>query len=166
VTFWGNGKMLVAFSPRVLSITSRNGPWTKYNPGLGSGISLSFSIRQNHDIPDQMCAPGHCKTMPSQSSRYPRRIFYCGELHITAEEGKPDLHYLIRQFDVPKRTSPGHITILLGNRFDQNTICMHTWFFGNGTMRIELPAAMIPSYKGQDAWISFSGLKCGWPRGA
>jgi len=138
----------------------------KHNPGLGGGISLSFSIRQNHDIPDQMCAPGHCKTMPTHSDRYPRRIFHCGELHLKGEEGKPDLDYLIRQFDVPKYASPDFITILLGNRGNLNTICMHAWFFGNGTMRVELPTAMIPSYRGEDAWISFSGLQCDRPTGA
>ncbi|KAH0285245.1 hypothetical protein M436DRAFT_79241 [Aureobasidium namibiae CBS 147.97] len=137
----------------------------KHNPDLGGGISLSFSIRQNHDIPDQMCAPGHCKAMPTHSDRYPRRIFYCGELHLKGEEGKPDLDYLIRQFDLPKRASPVHITILLENRSDQDTICMHTWFFGDGTMRIELPTAKIPGYRGEDAWISFSGLQCDRPTG-
>jgi hypothetical protein len=47
---------------------------SRHYPGLDGRISLSFSIRQNHDIPDQMCAPGHCKTMPRHSDRYPKRI--------------------------------------------------------------------------------------------
>lgn len=41
---------------------------------------------------------------------------------------------------------------------------MKAWFYGRGTMRIELPTADIPNYKGQDEYITFSGLKCGWLR--
>lgn len=131
----------------------------KYHPGLVGGISLSFSSLQDHDTSEQTCAPGHCK-----STR--RQACYCGELCLKVEEGKSDFDCLIKQFDVPEHTSPDSITILLWNRHNHDTICMHAWFFGNGTMRIELPTAMIPSYQGQDAWITFSGLKCGWPRGA
>ncbi|KAH0363884.1 hypothetical protein KCU65_g7126, partial [Aureobasidium melanogenum] len=124
----------------------------KYHPGLDGGISLSFSTEQDHDTSEQMCAPGHCK--PAR-----RQTRYCGELLLKAEEGKPDFDCLIKQFDVPEQTSSSFITILVCKRHDQDTICMHAWFFGNGTMRIELPAAMIPSYQGQDAWITFFGLR-------
>jgi hypothetical protein len=145
------------------------GEWHFHSPrhylGLDGRISLSFGIRQDHDIPDQMCAPGHCKSIPGHPKRV-RQNYYCGQLRLKAEEGRPDLDCLIRQFDVPEYTSPSHITILLNEPRSHDTICMHTWFFGDGTMRIELPTSMIRSYRGQDDWILFSGLKSGWRRDA
>ncbi|KAI4725412.1 hypothetical protein E4T49_06866 [Aureobasidium sp. EXF-10728] len=154
----------------ILPLHHIGGEWyfhsPKYNAGIAGGISLSFSTREDHDASEQVCAPGHCKPTSGQSKSQPRQSHYCGELLLKAEEGKPDFSCLIRQFDVPEQTSSNHVTILLFNRGNHDKICMHAWFFGNSTMRIELPTSMIPSYRGQDAWITFSGLKSGWPRGA
>jgi hypothetical protein len=141
------------------------GDWRFHSPrhysGLDGRISLLFSVHQSHDNPDQMCAPGHCKNVPTHSDRYPRRIHYCGELLLMAEEGRSDLCWLVRQFDVANYTSPDHMTILLGHRDSRETICMHEWFLGDGTMRIELPTSMVRSYRSEESWISFLGLKHG-----
>ncbi|KAG9564751.1 hypothetical protein KCU71_g6781, partial [Aureobasidium melanogenum] len=145
----------------IVPLHDLSGRWcfhsAKYSPGLNKDITISFYAYRDHDFPQLWCAPGHCESAPDQ-------LRHCGELRIKTEAGMRDFHCLIQQFRVPKQTSLDPVSITLWELYNKRAITMKAWFYGRGTMRIELPTADIPNYKGQDEYITFSGLKCGWLR--
>lgn len=112
----------------------------KHNPGPNKDTTISFYAPQNHDFPQRWCAPGYCDSAPDQLS-------HRGELRIKTNAGARGFHCLVQQFRSSEQTSLGTVSITLWELCNKCAISMKAWFYGRGTMRIEILTVDIQTTK-------------------